>query len=49
MLPTSDNNIPIVVDPDVTGAYWDGTQIVLGENFDNAAVVVHEGNHARPA
>jgi hypothetical protein len=43
----ADNDIPIVVDPDATGAYWDGTQIVLGENFDNAAVVVHEANHAR--
>jgi hypothetical protein len=43
----ADNHIPIVVDPDATGAYWDGTQIVLGENFDNAAVVVHEANHAR--
>jgi hypothetical protein len=43
----ADNQIPIAVDPDATGAYWDGTQIVLGENFDNAAVVVHEANHAR--
>jgi Flp pilus assembly pilin Flp len=45
----SDNHIPIVVDPDATGAYWDGTQIVLGEDFDNGAVVVHEANHARYA
>ena len=43
----ADNDIPIVIDPNTTGAYWDGTQIVLGENFDNAAVVVHEANHAR--
>lgn len=43
----ADNHIPIVVDPDENGAYWDGSQIVLGENFDNAAVVVHETNHAR--
>ena len=41
----ADNEIPIVDDPDANGAYWDGTQIVLGENFDNAAVVVHEANH----
>ena len=43
----ADNDIPIVIDPDTTGAYWNGTEIVLGENFDNAAVVVHEANHAR--
>ena len=43
----ADNDIPIVDDPDATGAYWDGTQIVLGENFHNAAVVVHEADHAR--
>jgi hypothetical protein len=43
----ADHQVPIVVDPDATGAYWDGSQIVLGENFDNAAVVVHEANHAR--
>ena len=43
----SDNNIPIVIDPRATGAYWNGTEIVLGEGFDNAAVVVHEANHAR--
>ena len=34
----SDNNIPIVIDPDETGAYWNGTEIVLGEGYDNAAV-----------
>jgi uncharacterized protein DUF6782 len=43
----ADNDIPIVIDPDATGAYWDGTQIVLGEGYDNAAVMVHEANHAR--
>ena len=43
-----DNNIPIVIDPDENGAYWDGSQMVLGESYDSAAVVVHETNHARP-
>lgn len=43
----ADNNIPIVVDNTVTGAYWDGTQIVLGAGLDDAGVLVHEANHAR--
>ena len=43
----ADNDIPIVIDAGETGAYWNGTEIVLGENFDNAAVVVHEANHAQ--
>ena len=43
----ADNDIPIVIDPGVTGAYWNGTEIVLGENYDSAAVLVHEANHAR--
>jgi hypothetical protein len=43
----ADNGIPVVIDPNENGAYWNGTEIVLGENFDNAAVVVHEANHAR--
>lgn len=43
----ADNNIPVVVDPGATGAYWDGTQIVLGGDSDDAAVLVHEANHAR--
>ena len=34
----SDNNIPIVIDPSATGAYWNGTEIVLGQGYDNAAV-----------
>ena len=38
----SDNNIPIVIDPAETGAYWNGTEIVLGQGYDDAAVVVHE-------
>ncbi len=41
-----DNNIPIVVDPGATGAFWDGSKVVLGEGYDNAAVLVHETNHA---
>lgn len=43
----ADNNIPIVVDPNTTGAYWNGTEIVLGQGYDDAAVVVHEANHAQ--
>jgi hypothetical protein len=43
----ADNNIPIVIDPGETGAYWNGTEIVLGEGYDDAAVVVHEANHAQ--
>ena len=42
-----DNNIPIVVDSSATGAYWNGTEIVLGPNYDNAAVLIHETNHAQ--
>jgi hypothetical protein len=43
----ADNNIPIVVDPSATGAFWNGSEIVLGPGYDNAAVLVHEANHAR--
>lgn len=43
----SDNDIPIEVDPGATGAYWDQSTIVLGPGYDNAAVLVHEANHAR--
>jgi hypothetical protein len=43
----ADNHIPIVIDPDEEGAFWNGRRIVLGEGYDNAAVVVHEANHAR--
>jgi hypothetical protein len=43
----ADNNIPIVIDPNATGAYWNGTEIVLGQGYDDAAVVVHEANHAQ--
>jgi len=42
-----DNKIPIVVDPDTTGAYWNGTQIIMGEGYDDASVLVHETNHAK--
>jgi hypothetical protein len=43
----ADYNIPVVVDPDTTGAYWDGTQMVIGKGYDDAAVIVHETNHAK--
>ncbi|GAA3707885.1 hypothetical protein GCM10022204_27380 [Microlunatus aurantiacus] len=43
----SDNDIPIVIDPGATGAYWNQSEIVLGPGYDNAAVLVHEANHAR--
>lgn len=43
----ADNDIPIVVDPGATGAFWNGSEIVLGPGYDNAAVLVHEANHAR--
>lgn len=43
----ADHDIPIVVDPNANGAYWNGSEIVLGPGFDNAAVLVHEANHAR--
>ena len=43
----ADNDIPIVVDPNETGAFWNGSEIVLGPGYDNAAVLVHEANHAR--
>jgi hypothetical protein len=42
-----DNKIDIVIDPDTTGAYWNGTQIVMGEGYDDASVLVHETNHAK--
>ena len=45
----ADHGIPIVIDPGETGAYWNGSEIVLGSGFDNAAVLVHEANHARYA
>lgn len=43
----ADQGVPIVIDPTATGAVWNGTEIVLGPNYDNAAVLVHEANHAR--
>lgn len=42
-----DNNIPIVIDPSATGAYWNGTEMVLGQGYANAAVLIHETNHAQ--
>lgn len=43
----SDHDIPIVIDPGAQGAFWNGSEIVLGPGYDNAAVLVHEANHAR--
>lgn len=43
----ADNDIEVVVDPSQTGAYWNGSEIVLGGGQDNAAVFIHEANHAR--
>lgn len=43
----ADHDIPIEVRDDVEGAYWDGRAIVLGEGYDEAAVIVHEANHAK--
>ena len=43
----ADNDIPVVIDPNTTGAYWNGTEMVLGQGYDDAAVVVHEANHAQ--
>ncbi|MCL2850600.1 MAG: hypothetical protein FWE61_11260 [Micrococcales bacterium] len=43
------NNIPIVIDDTEKGAFWNGTSIVLGHNYDNAGVLVHEANHAKYA
>ncbi len=43
----ADHGIKVVIDPDAKGAYWDGTQIVMGPGFDDASVLVHEANHAR--
>ena len=36
-----------MIDPSATGAYWNGTEMVLGEGYDNAAVLIHETNHAQ--
>ncbi len=43
----ADHDVPIVVDPTATGAVWNGSEIVLGPGYDNAAVLVHEANHAQ--
>jgi hypothetical protein len=43
----SDHDIPITTDPDQQGAVWNGSEILLGPGFDNAAVLVHETNHAK--
>jgi hypothetical protein len=43
----ADNDVPIKIDPNVTGAFWNGTEIVLGPGYEDAAVLVHEANHAR--
>lgn len=43
----ADNDIPIRIDPDQRGAYWDGNEIVLGGGNDDAPTLVHEANHAK--
>ncbi|MFT4286421.1 hypothetical protein [Nocardioides sp.] len=43
----ADNDIPIRIDPGTTGAYWNGTEIVLGDGFTDPSTLVHEANHAR--
>ncbi|GAB3761719.1 hypothetical protein [Microlunatus parietis] len=43
----ADQGIEVEIDPNATGAYWDGTKIVLGPGYEDAAVLVHEANHAR--
>lgn len=45
----ADNHIPIVMDPSERGAYWDGTEIVLGGGEQSAPALVHETNHAKYA
>jgi len=42
----ADNHIPVVISPDEEGAYWDGTQMVIGKGYDDPSVIVHETNHA---
>ncbi|QDP98463.1 hypothetical protein FOE78_23445 [Microlunatus elymi] len=43
----ADHHIPIVVDPNQQGAFWDGSKIVLGDGQESAATLVHEANHAK--
>lgn len=43
----ADHRVPVVISPNAEGAYWDGTQMVIGEGYDDPSVVVHETNHAR--
>lgn len=43
----ADHGIGVKIDPNETGAYWDGTTIVLGQGYEDAAVLVHEANHAK--
>jgi hypothetical protein len=43
----ADHDVPIVIDASTTGAYWDGTQIVLGDGLVDPSTLVHEANHAK--
>ena len=42
----ADHHIPVVISPNAKGAYWDGTQMVIGKGYDDPSVIVHETNHA---
>lgn len=44
-----DHNIQVVISPNTTGAYWDGTQMVIGKDYNDASTIVHETNHAMAA
>jgi hypothetical protein len=43
----SDHDIEVVIDPKQKGAYYSDGAIVLGAGYDNAPVLIHEGNHAK--
>lgn len=43
----SDHHTPIELRDDVEGAFWDGTTMVIGQGYDDPAVIVHETNHAK--
>lgn len=42
-----DHGIEVVVDPKQKGAYYSDDTIVLGNGYDTAPVLIHEGNHAK--
>jgi hypothetical protein len=43
----ADNNIKIVINSAKNGAWWDGSKIVMGNGYDDPAVLIHEVNHAK--